>query len=1493
MTSTKNLEEIAQKKFYGPFPLSFAQERLWFLDQLEGGKSTTYHMPMSYRFRGPLDVGALKNSFLTLIDRHESLRTRIIDDEGSPLQIIDVNTEWALQYHDLTTCTTDEKGMQLKDIKSSFLECPFHLAEESLIRTSLIKMDDEEYVLIVLLHHIVTDGWSMGILINELSLLYRAYLNNEENPLTPLAIQYVDYAQWQRSDLQTQKMSLQLEYWKNQLQEVPVLDLPFDRPRSAIQSHEGAYLSFSLDCETTKKIKEIGQLHGCTLFMTLLAAFNILLYRYTSQKDICIGTPIANRLQEETEPLIGFFANTLALRNTLSVTSSFVDMLKQVKEVTLEAYENQHVPFDKVVEIVQPKRSQAYSPLFQVMFVLQNLDRKDLCIDNLDIVGESGDSHSSKFDLTLMMAESSDNKLVGSFEYSTDLFNESTIERMSNHFVNLLKDIATDSDKSIAEIEILSESEKKQILYDWNDTLVPFPEDKCIHELFEEQVERTPDKIAVVFEEKKLTYRELNSKANQLAHYLLERGIQPDMLVAICIERSINMIVGILGILKAGGAYLPIDIKHPKSRINHMLLDSNIEVLITQSSLELIFIDYNKLVVCLDRDYLDIDAKSTKKTYSSVKFTNLVYVIYTSGSTGKPKGVMIEHQSLVNLSLAQNEKFKIKKSSAVLQLSSLSFDAAASEIFTSLTSGACLVMAHMDKCYGNKELEYLISSHKVTHLTLVPSASLLFSVEIFTNLHCLIFAGEKLKHSHLKKYSKLKCQIFNAYGPSEATVCSTIYQVNDRLLVNLPIGKPINNITAYILDESGKLSIPGTIGELHLGGCGLARGYINEPELTKIKFITTNFIDKRNTILYKTGDICRHNNDGDIEFVSRSDKQVKLSGVRIELEEIEKVLVEYDGVSDCVVVQKNYSNGHSYLVGYICLPKNKKIDRNKLFDFLSIKIPNYMIPSAFIEIDKIPVTLNGKIDSQSLPMDERKIVTSVKNCISERISEIWSEMLHIDCQKISLSDNFYELGGSSLLFTKMVNNINKEWGVSFELKDLIFIRNIDQLRKKIEDEITLPPRKINRVSLPSEFKLASYIHNNLETIEKICVADKISIADISIFDGNNIENISILDGKKNKNTLCHKYFHISCNSKILVSIIVSELESEGLIGWDEEIQNYAPETFSNNVFKEVTIGHLASHSHGLDLSKMDGRVNCYSSLKDYVRFESNNVTRRGWPKGSIFDYSSCSYSILLYICCLITNLNEKDLFRKYIFDTLNIVPLYLSDERNNFERGYYDNNSSEINDKSIHTLSARIENQICLTSYHFLRILIYYFFNCSTSPNYRKRSFETYSQADSVDFRYVAHTAAWLKLKSNIFLHYGLGFGHHSLVAVDILKKNAVVLFTNKVFSSSLFSWFEQYAFNNTIDPLISYIPLYPSKFYCSDSIVEICEVSKNEYLVKISSKYCNKVFANDLTILNKQNNIYFFSKVKNGIRGLCMIYKSLNGEKILKLGNNLYEEVR
>ncbi len=907
----------------GPGSLSFGQQRLWFLDQLVPG-SAAYNITEGLLLQGQLQITTLERSLNEIVRRHEALRTLFIAPEGSdelPLQSVIPALHLSLPVLDLRTVREDQRSALVRDLLAEEAQRTFDLAHGPLLRTTLLRLREEEHVLLLSMHHIVSDSWSLGIFIRELIALYTAYAAGQPSPLPELPIQYADYAHWQREWLQNEVLERLATYWKQRLSAMPsMLELPTDRPRPAIQTFQGARQTFRLSKTLSEGLNALSRQEGATLFMTLLAAFQTLLSRYTGQDDFAVGTPIANRTLSQTEGLIGFFANTLVLRSTLANNPSLRELLRRTREKALEAYAYQDMPFEQLVVILDAERALSHNPLFQAMLVLQNAPQETQGLPGLTVKLLNVESATAKFDLWLSMMEGSEG-LFGILEYNTDLFDEATITRLLVHFRTLLEGIVADPAQRISDLPLMTEDERLQLLTEWNATQTAYPLYHGLHHLLAEQAERTPDAIALVFEDEHLSYRELHQRANQLANYLRELGVGTETLVGVCMERSPELVVVLSGILKAGAAYLPLDPTYPKDRLEFMLADAGVSVLLTHEKLRDLLV--TETCICLDSCWEEIARQSGDKPEGQTDGANAAYVIYTSGSTGKPKGVLNTHRGIINRLQWMQQTYQLNVTDRVLQKTPISFDVSVWEFFWPLLNGASLILARPE---GHRDSNYLITlihEQQITTLHFVPSMLHVFleeqGLERCQSLKRVICSGEALTTDlQTRFFARLPAELHNLYGPTEAAIDVTSWACTpERQAHTVPIGRPIANTQIYLLDQYGQPVPVGVAGELHIGGTGLARGYLNRPQLTSERFVPDPFSDVEGMRLYKTGDLARYRADGRIEFLGRLDEQVKLRGLRIELGEIESVLAGQPEVRECVAAIREDVSGNQQLVAYV------------------------------------------------------------------------------------------------------------------------------------------------------------------------------------------------------------------------------------------------------------------------------------------------------------------------------------------------------------------------------------------------------------------------------------------------------------------------------------------------------------------------------------------------------------------------------------------------
>jgi amino acid adenylation domain-containing protein len=1042
-----SLRQISRKQ---PPPLSFAQQRLWFIDKLEA-ENCPYNVPIFWQLTGDLKIPVLEKSIREIVQRHEVLRTTFSVVEGAPIQVIHPTVKLSMEVIDWRELTATEQLKKAQDLAIEEFQQPFDLANPPLLRVKLLQLTSNSHLLLIVIHHIICDGWSVEIFRRELFSLYAAFSAGKPSPLPPLSLQYADFAHWQREWLQGEILQTQLNYWQQQLADVPpLLELPTDRSRPSIQSFRGRSEFLTINRHLTQKLKRLSQESGTTLFMTLLAAFTILLSRYSRQEDIVVGSAIANRNRKEIEGLIGFFVNTLALRINLQGNPTFLELLNRVKQVTLDAYEHQDLPFEKLVDELGLERSLSHHPLFQVAFGWQNETNENLETNGLTVTPFNWENTTTLFDLSLIFRETCQ-ELIGEWEYATDLFDRSTIHRMTQHFAVLLEAIVDRPQQPINSLPLLTKNEIQQ-LQDWNQTDNNYCLNQTFVNLFEKQVAKNPDRIALVFESQSLTYQQLNQKANQLAHYLIHNHhIKSDALIAICVERSFEMVIGILAILKAGCAYVPIDPNYPQERIQFMLEDSETSVFLTQSYIqEKLPLKTPCLAICLESE--TFNCESTENPPPQTKPENLAYLIYTSGSTGQPKGVMIEHRALVNLTLTWGETFQIQPETRWLQFGSFSFDLSIGEIATALGAGASLYLAKQEALLPSQSLVDLLRDRKISHLALPPSALSLLPQTPLPDLQYIIVGGEVCPAEIVTKWAKER-HFFNCYGPTESTVTVSIAECEPNGK-KPDIGKPIANNRIYILDAQNKPLPPGITGELCIAGVGLARGYLHRPDLTNQKFIEVELFGKKERI-YKTGDLARWNYEGKLEYLGRIDEQIKLRGFRVELGEIESLLLQHQSVKEVVVIFYE-TDSNTRLVAYITAAEKSSNLGNQLKEYLKTLLPNYMVPAQIMVLDKLPITPNGKLDRKSLPTPNTYTTTNLELPVTpteELLATLWQALLKVGASLadtsviatkelkqnppvhyVSRRDNFFELGGHSLLATQLIARIRDSFGVEISVR---------------------------------------------------------------------------------------------------------------------------------------------------------------------------------------------------------------------------------------------------------------------------------------------------------------------------------------------------------------------------------------------------------------------------------------------------------------------------
>ncbi|HEX8695142.1 MAG TPA: non-ribosomal peptide synthase/polyketide synthase, partial [Longimicrobium sp.] len=1053
----------------GALPLSFAQERLWFIDRLEPG-SAVYNIPMAWRLGGALDGAALERSLSEIVRRHESLRTVFTEVDGSPVQVVAPFGGFALPVEDLSEWREADREAEVRRRAGEEAGRPFDLSAGPLFRAALLRLGAEDHVLLLSMHHVVSDGWSLGVFFRELSSLYAAYREGRESPLPELAVQYADYAVWQREQLEGEVLDRQLSYWKEQLSGAPeLLELPTDRSRPTVRTYQGATVPVSFSPELLERLQALGRSEGATLYMTLLSAFQVLLSKYGGGEDIVVGSPVAGRTRREVEELIGFFVNTLVLRTDLSGDPSFRETLRRVRDVTLGAYENQEVPFERLVEELKPERSLSHSPVFQVMFTLQNAGGGGggAPLPGLTVGGVGAQLESAKFDLSLTLGATA-HGLRGGLNYSTDLFEPGTIERMVGHLERVLEQVASDADVRLSQLELLDEAERALVLEEWNRTAAEFPADRCIHELFEAQAARTPGAVAVAFEGDSLAYRDLNEAANRLAHHLIRRGVGPEVRVGICLERSLEMVIAIVAVLKAGGAYVPLDPGYPPERLAYMLEDSGVAVLLIQERLRGILPASTVPTLAVDAAWDLVARESAENLAPAVTPSNVAYVIYTSGSTGRPKGVMNQHRGVVNRLWWMQAEYGIGAGDVVLQKTPFSFDVSVWEFFWPLQQGATLVMARPDGHRDPLYLQEVIERRGVTTLHFVPSMLQPFVEAVEAgrcgSLRRVICSGEALPPALVRRfYDRFAGPVVltNLYGPTEAAVDVSCWAcAREDAADVVPIGRPVWNTRLYVLDAALKPVPVGVPGELYIGGVQVARGYLGRSAMTAERFVPDPFSAQGGARLYRTGDRARWRADGAIEYLGRLDFQVKVRGFRIELGEIEGVLRRSEGVVDCVVMARADA-GEQRLVAYVV----GGVDAGVLREHLRRELPDYMVPAVYVVLERLPLTANGKLDRKALPAPEgdanaRRSYEAPRGEVEAALAEIWAEVLGVG--QVGRWDHFFELGGHSLLAIKLIERMRRS-GLYTDVRALFtapVLAELAQAVGRVSSDIEVPANGI-------------------------------------------------------------------------------------------------------------------------------------------------------------------------------------------------------------------------------------------------------------------------------------------------------------------------------------------------------------------------------------------------------------------------------------------------
>lgn len=1044
MTDNVLLKKVSRDK---SLPLSPDQYRIWFLHQMDLDL-IHFNINMAFCINGPLIVDVFEESINEIVRRHESLRTNFVVINDMPEQVILNERPVDVILHDLQNSPEDEQEEKAISLMDRIAKKPYSLESGPHLRVNLFKLSDEKHLLLFSIHHIVADFDSLKLIIRELFFFYRKGITGAEETLPKPEIQYADYAHWKNERMQDEDYQRQLNYWKDKLGgEIAVLSMPSDRPRPAAATNNGAVTRIELSKELTDRLLTLSQQNSVTMFITLYAAYQVLLHRYTGQSDICIGTPITTRSQPELQALVGLFINTLVLRSNISGNETFIDLLKESRKNAFGAFSRPEIPFEKLVEELKVGRNLSHNLFFQTMIMFLEGDDYDAQIlPGLKIEPFNFEKKTTTFELTLTFSVN-DAALAIVLDYNTDMYNKDTVDVFLARFEKLLNEIVENPEKSITQYDLLLGSEHTSLLQNYSGKSEQSEIDNvCIHELFSRQSNISPDKIAVSHNGKHISYHDLEERSNQLAHWLIGEGLGPNQFVAIFMPRSIEMIIALLGVLKAGAAYVPLDPSYPEDRIAYMLKNSSARIVITQEEIPNNFESDEIQVLSLPHDWDLIESEDTDLPETNASMNDLMYMIYTSGSTGTPKGVMVTHRSVVNHCENIIDKFQLGNSDKVLQFTSLSFDVSVQEIFPALLSGASLVLwkgVHLEE---NESFLSWVAKEKITviNMTTAHWANLVadmqsFNLRIPNCVKLLVVGGEKVSTQVYDVWHKLtngEVRWINDYGLTETTITATMCELNESvdLTSSISIGKPIKNVQVYVLDKHMKPVPPGIYGELYIGGEGIALGYWRQPELTAEKFVENPF-DSSNKRLFKSGDSVRFLKDGNLEFDSRLDKQIKIRGYRIELGEIESKLIQFDKISNAAVVVRRQGNGNSIIVAYMVVSKDY-FRMDELKQYLNVQLPSYMIPSEFVSMDEIPLTANGKIDESALPAPEYKHITTEfiepSTPIEKELAELWKDSLK--CPKVGLANSFFELGGDSLMATQLVSKVNRKYQCKVPLK---------------------------------------------------------------------------------------------------------------------------------------------------------------------------------------------------------------------------------------------------------------------------------------------------------------------------------------------------------------------------------------------------------------------------------------------------------------------------
>jgi amino acid adenylation domain-containing protein len=1112
---------IQPRAVTGPCPLSFAQELMWLLDQLTPGVSS-YNVPRVFRIRGALNIPALHRALNEIVSRHEILRTKYAIVEGKPIQVINETSSIDLEVIDLRAFPDDQREAEAQRMATELSDRGFDLSQDLLLRTSLLRLGEQEHILIMVSHHVASDGWSKGLIFRELESLYEAFRAGKPSPLPKVALQYGDFAVWQRSYLQGEVLDKLLGYWKRQLDGAPaLLELPTDHPRPSIQSGRGKRLPAKFPKALANALKELGRKEGATLFMVGLAAFKVLLHRYTGQKDIVVGTPISGRTRTEVEGIVGYFSNSLALRSNLAGDPTFRELLQRVRKTTLDAYSHQDMPFEKLVVELKPERTLSYSPIYQTMFSVVTAQMEELKLPGLDVSTLFIDRGTAKFDLTLGMRETPDELLAG-IEYSSDLFEPATMTRMLGHWRTLLEGIAANPDRRLSQLPILTDAERHQLLVEWSGPRVDYPDQACLEHFFEAQVERTPEAVAVVFGEERLTYRVLNERANQAAHLLRKTGVGKGDFVAILAERRPEFLIAMLAIFKAGAAYVPIDPNYPKDRVQYFLTKSQTPTVFSRAGLidyyaeVLLACPHLKTIICFDSkpqsasfqknpeapavyDCVDLDAQPRHNPDPLNQPDDPLYMIFTSGSTGLPKGAIIRHNGAVNHIYAQYHALGLNQELAFLQSAPSSSDISVWQFLAPVLIGGKTVIIDEADLLLPEKMFAIIKENRITIVEIVPAllkvfleyvASLPEEQRKLPDLKWLMVTGEsapvELVNTWFQLYASIK--VVNAYGPTEASDDIAQLILEGPLPANkktVPIGRPLGNLNLYVLDNHLQLVPIGVPGEICVSGVGVGVGYWKDEEKTRSSFVPNPFPGTSGEVIYRTGDLGKWLPDGNLEFLGRIDHQVKIRGYRIELGEIEAALGQHAAVREAVVVAREDTPDNKALAAYVVPGQEPRVSAGNLADFLKQKLPSYMVPASFVFLEKLPLTPNGKVDRKALPVPGRdsackKSFVPPRTPVEELLAGIWAEVLKID--RVSIDDDFFELGGHSLLATQVISRVRRALQVELALRNIFETPTVAGLALTVfqnlaEAEINSQNQGSETTSLESEERL--FVDNSL------------------------------------------------------------------------------------------------------------------------------------------------------------------------------------------------------------------------------------------------------------------------------------------------------------------------------------------------------------------------------------------------------------------------------